>query len=207
MTVSAIDLIRLSWAHQDWANGRLFAAAARADNAITDAARLIAGGPGDGSIRHALGHISSSEGIWYERWMGDERARSQPEDSFGSITELEAAWRARAVMRAQWLTHLDDQVLGEGFSWRRTNGGERMSSLYWPSLVHVANHGTHHRAEICVALTAAGIQPPPSTSATTSRKFANDRRDTASADWNACDECPRASTHRDPRTGCYLERA
>lgn len=161
MTASAIDIVRFTWAHADWANARLFDTVRHTGAPVIDAPAAIAGGMGNGSIRHAVAHIVEAERLWYERWMGDERVRSRDSDleSLGDVPAIEADWRARAVIRRQWLANLDDRVLDEVFTWRRT-AGNRESSHYWQSFLQVTNHGTHHRAEICVALTAAGISPP-----------------------------------------------
>lgn len=161
MTATATDIIRFTWTHADWANARLFATASHADPGVIEQPATIPGGMGNGSIRHAFAHIVEAERLWYERWMGDERVRPRDADldSHGDLQVIEADWRARSVLRRQWLANLDDRVLDEAFSWVRT-AGNRESSHYWQSLFHVSNHGSHHRAEICVALTVAGINPP-----------------------------------------------
>lgn len=159
MSVSAIDTVRLVVAHQDWANGRIFATANRADETVITRPGLIPGGNGDESVLSALGHIVAAEWIWYERWMGNERVRSRDPGPYGDLADIEQEWRERVEVRRQWLANLDDDVLGEQFSWKQRDGS-RLTSAYWPSILHVAAHGTHHRAEACVALTASRVVPP-----------------------------------------------
>ena len=61
------------------------------------------------------------------------------------------------TMRA-YVASLDSATLAQPIAYRST-GGSALSNTLWHILVHVVNHGTQHRAEAAVLLTALGRSP------------------------------------------------
>ncbi len=70
----------------------------------------------------------------------------------GFIAEGIAGWQA-------WLQAQDDQALSQVLAYHNSRG-EAFSRVLADVLLHLVNHGTHHRGQISAALTALG-QPAP----------------------------------------------
>jgi uncharacterized damage-inducible protein DinB len=143
-------IIRWQWAFQDWATAHALDAAAAVDDVALRAPGPIAGGRGDASIWETLAHMVGAEQQWLERWMGDVDSSFRSGKDYPSFQSLRAASEQVSARRREWLAGLE----ADAFS-NRPTGEEPL----WMALLHVANHTTHHRAEACAALTAAGAPP------------------------------------------------
>ena len=71
---------------------------------------------------------------------------------------LRARWAAAEAALQAALATLTDEALVETLDYRTTRGTP-MRDTRWKLLVHAVNHGTQHRAEAAVALTALGRSP------------------------------------------------
>lgn len=143
-------LIRWQWTFQDWATGHALDAAGSLSEGALKGAGLVPGGRGDASLWETLAHLVGAEQQWLERWLGTSADRFRSGKDYGSLGELLAAWHDVAARRRAWLGSLAGDAFGN-----RPTGEEPL----WQALLHVANHTTHHRAEVCTALTAAGSPP------------------------------------------------
>jgi uncharacterized damage-inducible protein DinB len=57
------------------------------------------------------------------------------------------------------LARLTEEALAGPLDYRTTNGTATREDRLWRLLLHLVNHGTQHRAEAAVALTAFGRSP------------------------------------------------
>jgi uncharacterized damage-inducible protein DinB len=114
-----------------------------------------------GSIHATLNHLLVGEHLlWFRRLAFGESPLVKLD------TEIEPE-RARLRQRllegaAAWLPQLDEwtaERLAGSLSYRRF-GGEAVTLPFAPTLLHVFNHGTHHRGQITAALTAMGHACP-----------------------------------------------
>lgn len=151
-------MVRWLWAFQEWATARLMDTAACVDEAALRAPGAIAGGQDDGSIYATIGHCVGAEEHWLGRWLGDPRAPLASGEDYRDLRHLIDSWWQTNERRRQWLASLDDRALATGLRWYRQSGEENVYPI-WQTVLHVANHSTHHRAEACAALTAAGCPP------------------------------------------------
>ncbi|MCY4018252.1 MAG: DinB family protein [Chloroflexi bacterium] len=145
--------IELLFQYSDWANERILDAAAK-----VSVEQLIA--PNDlgwGSLCGALVHTLDAEYIWRILLEdGIDVEALDPED-FPDVASIRARWAA--VRRAFWnyLGQLSDEELNASLD-HEALGGLRGEPL-WHLLIHVINHGSHHRAECAALLTGFGYSP------------------------------------------------
>ncbi|HEX6029844.1 MAG TPA: DinB family protein [Tepidiformaceae bacterium] len=154
----SLEMVRWLWAFHEWATAHVFDAAACADEAVLRRPVVIPGGQGDGSIWDTLGHIAGAEEHWTNRWLGNPSSELKGGSSYADLRTMIDDWWTNNQRLRGWLTRLRDDELAGQLHYYRTNGEARQNVL-WHTLLHVANHSTHHRAEACTALTAAGSAP------------------------------------------------
>jgi uncharacterized damage-inducible protein DinB len=139
-----------------WANGRILRAAEGLTNEQYAAVVL---GLSHGSIRATLVHTLTAEQLWRQRCLeGVSPTTLLKEADCPTLEALRQLWaEEEAAMRAG-LARLTDGTLDGRIAYR-TTGGTPMEETLWHLLVHLVNHGTQHRAEAAVALTAFGHSP------------------------------------------------
>jgi uncharacterized damage-inducible protein DinB len=139
MTNSIIDDL---YRYNSWANARIFALCDGLADAKRDEPREI----GLGTLRNTMFHILAAEEIWLERWS-NVPWRSFPFDAQGlAMSEIarrldDVSSRRRALM---------DRERDSG--WHRIcqykdSKGNLHTNRLDGLLLHVANHGIHHRAQ------------------------------------------------------------
>jgi len=114
-----------------------------------------------GSIHGTLNHLLVAERIWCGRITGEPYAVAgldvEIEPARGA---LEHAIYEQGAYWAAWIAQEEDED-----SLRRTLtytnlAGTRFDNALVHVLLHVFNHGTHHRGQISAALTALGLPAP-----------------------------------------------
>ena len=128
--------------YNSWANDRIVALCDGLADGQLDEKREM----GFGSLRNTVFHILAAEEIWLERWKGDPW-RPLPIDP-GGLSIREIGQRLERV--AQDRQALIDRERPD--SWRRIcqykdSKGNPHSNRLDGLLLHVANHGIHHRAQ------------------------------------------------------------
>lgn len=111
------------------------------------------------SIERTLNHILLADRIWPGRFEGaDQRV------PLGTILyeDFNSLWQARKDEDArleQYVAQLSDEMLLAPLCYRNTAGQPFEDPLHF-LLAHLFNHQTHHRGQVHVMLTQAGLQPP-----------------------------------------------
>lgn len=149
------DLILL-FDYNYWANRRILDA-----SAYLSESQFTADIPGlsMGNLRATLVHTLAAEHIWRLRCMeGASPTSLLTVTDLPTLTGLEALWVAEEQAMREGLTRLTDDAAAATLSYRTTDG-RPMTQTVWRILAHVVNHGTQHRAEAAVALTAFGHSP------------------------------------------------
>lgn len=150
-----LDLIRSLFAYNRWANQRLLAQARMLPPAL---ARQRFGASFD-SVHGTLAHILAGEVIWLSRWRGQGRPRLLAAEDFQHLAELEDHWQRQDREMEAFLAGLTSGQLQSIVRYTNSRGESREHPL-WQTMLHVVNHGTHHRSELADMLTRAGYPPP-----------------------------------------------
>jgi len=154
MSVSA-DTLRTHLDYTAWASGIL-----------VDAARTLSPeelnrdfGTADKSVLGTLVHIFAGDRIWLERMQGLSSERlAEPEDHDFAV--LQQAWPRVLQGWKDWAAGLSDAQVIQDVSFYRSTTGNTFRMPAWQIVMHVVNHGTHHRGAVSGFLRAMGKTPP-----------------------------------------------
>lgn len=154
MPAAEIGTLQDLFAWNDWGRDKLLALAAPLSPAQLD--RPFDVGPG--SLRAVLLHLYGAERVWWERWHGDSPAAFPRSGELETLDGLAEAWRALAARRNRELAELGAGLARE-ISYRSMEGVPWVSRLD-DILLHVCNHGPHHRAQALNILRRLGVRVP-----------------------------------------------
>jgi uncharacterized damage-inducible protein DinB len=115
---------------------------------------------GVGSIRVTLVHMLSGHWIWRERWEGNSpSAMLRPQD-FPALEMIRFRWWGEKQRMDNLLATLGDEDLEREVEYNSTMlPGQIFRFPLWQLMIHLVNHGTHHRSEIAMKLTELGHSP------------------------------------------------
>ena len=109
-----------------------------------------------GSVRDQIVHLMSVDDTWFSGLRGVEIPESLHPAHFDDRTIIRAHWNNVEQNMREYLANLrDDMLLDQPLE------GEDKDLSLWQVLLHVANHGTDHRAQILRLLNDLGIRTPP----------------------------------------------
>jgi uncharacterized damage-inducible protein DinB len=154
MAVSA-DTLRLHLDYHAWASGRLLDATGQ----ITPDELTRDFKTSDKNVLETLTHVFAADSIWLARVRGESPTTFlAPEDRHPGV--LSQQWPAIQQRWKEWAAPLSDQDVQAKISYRDMKGNPWEQPL-WQILLHVVNHGTHHRGQVSGFLRAMGHNPPP----------------------------------------------
>jgi uncharacterized damage-inducible protein DinB len=140
-----VDEVRWLFAYDRWATQRVLTALDGLDPTVWTRANAV----GDRSLGDILVHHLGSSQRWRHAFQ-DTGEEPEPElEPLPTIDELRERWEAEWVAVDAWLP-----MVTEGFV-----GYIHEGVPVWQMLAHVINHGTQHRAEAALLLTAEGRSP------------------------------------------------
>ena len=141
-----------------WANERLYGAV----SGLSEDAYRKDGGAFFGSIHNTLNHLLVVDRLWTGRIEGRDRGITALDqilhDDFSSLREARTAEDRRLI---DVVDGLSDAALERPVTYRRTVGEGEQKMRCDHILLTLFNHQTHHRGQVHVLLTQAGIVPPP----------------------------------------------
>lgn len=142
--------------YNQWANHRLYAAAAALDEAEYFADR----GAFIGSVHGALSHILVADRIWLWRITGEgetyDRHDVQPYETLAALQEARTIEDKRLI---DFVSRQDLNSISTATSYGTMDGEARINPLR-TILGHVFNHQTHHRAQAHMMLAQLGCEVP-----------------------------------------------
>ena len=118
-----------------------------------------------GSIFATLNHLLVGEHyLWYPRFSAHSSAKPTPKLKLNTIIETDRTLLIKELedKASNWLQLIDvikSKTIPQDLNYQ-TSTGQQMSLPYLATLMHVFNHGTHHRGQITAALTAMGYACP-----------------------------------------------
>ena len=154
MSVSASTL-RTHVDYTTWATQRLLDAAAglSPDELTRDF------GTSDKSVLGTLAHTFAADRVWLSRVIGQPRATFiDPEDR--DLTLLQSEWPALMERWKLWLRDFTDADAVRPIDYRDFKGNPNQQPA-WQIVLHLVNHGTHHRGQVSGFLRSLGKTPPP----------------------------------------------
>ena len=144
-------------AYNQWANGRLYDAAADLDE--DQLGRNV--GAVFGSLLGTLNHLLAVDRVWMKRFTGEGDAPSSTAAIlYSALPGLRLAREAEDRRIVDWMRGMSDKALAGRFSYM-TVDMRTVSQRLPPALSHFFNHQTHHRGQAHMVLTVLGRPSVP----------------------------------------------
>jgi uncharacterized damage-inducible protein DinB len=154
MAVSA-DTLRTHLAYTTWASRRLVDAAAR----LTPEELTRDFQTADRSVLRSLAHVFAADRVWLARLTHAPAPQFITEADY-SLSVLQNDWPALLDRWQQWAANLTDESARAIVAYKDMKGNPYSQPL-WQLVLHVVNHGTHHRGQVSGFLRVMGHTPPP----------------------------------------------
>jgi uncharacterized damage-inducible protein DinB len=111
------------------------------------------------SVHGVVAHMLAAEIIWLTRWQGTSPTVLLGAADFPALADVRRRWvEVESQVRA-FIAECDDARLARPFSFSDTKGKPYVLPL-GPVMMHVANHGTHHRGEVAAMLAQLNVPHP-----------------------------------------------
>ena len=112
----------------------------------------------DHSVLGTLVHVFAGDRIWLARVKGEAVKPFVTEADY-SLAVLETDWPRLQENWRQWALTMTDQSAQASVAYQ--SQGVAFSRPLWQLILHVVNHGTHHRGQVAGFLRTMGQAPPP----------------------------------------------
>lgn len=153
--MSTHTLIDDLFLYNTWAHGRIFKLCEGLTDSQLDEPRDM----GFGSLRNTLFHILAAEEIWLERWNSIPWRPFETEAKGLPLAEIARRLEVVSAGRKQLMDRERDSLWRRDCEYKDSKGNayrNRLDGL----LMHVANHGIHHRAQALSYLKQFGRTVP-----------------------------------------------
>jgi len=137
-----------------WASAALLEAAAE----LSEADRHRDFATAHRTVMGTLAHVYGGDRVWLARVRGD-RPQVLPGEECHDLERLGPHWKAVSDGWVEWARPLSDGDCLQELSYHDLKGNPWVTPL-WQVVMHVVNHGTHHRGQVAGFLRAMGHQPP-----------------------------------------------
>lgn len=136
--------------YNEWANRRLYAAAAE----LSDTQYRADRGAFFKSMHGTLNHLLVTDRIWMKRITGQGDAPDRLDAIlFDDFSELRAAREAEDARIIAHITRLAEEQLAGVIRYRRVSTPDLHEQALAAALAHLFNHQTHHRGQVHAILT------------------------------------------------------
>ncbi|MFN7924470.1 MAG: DinB family protein [Bryobacteraceae bacterium] len=117
-------------------------------------------GTADKSILGTLVHVFAADRVWLDRVLGNTPQTFLVPERDVKLEVLINEWPAIYDRWKAWAANLTDANVLAKAAYRDLKGNPYETPL-WQILLHVVNHGTHHRGQAAGFLRTLGHKPPP----------------------------------------------
>ena len=150
----SLETLRSHIDYTAWASRRILDAAA----ALSHDELMHDFGTADKSVLGTLLHVYGADVGWIERMYGNSpRTRPYPDDA--SLAWLQAEWPRIWERWKVYVAGLTDGGAEAEVAYTSMKG-DAFRSPAWQIVMHVVNHGTHHRGQAAGFLRSLGKTPP-----------------------------------------------
>jgi uncharacterized damage-inducible protein DinB len=154
-----LELIKTLYAYNSWATGQLLTAL----DQLTEEEHTAPGCSGHGSIRDTLAHFIGTQWSWFSWFDGSITAAQSiglkvTSEEVNTSRKRGERWQAVDKQTRDCLDKLTEESVRQVWS-ATLPSGFVMALPLWQLLLHVANHGTHTRAQIVAAIRRLGHAP------------------------------------------------
>jgi uncharacterized damage-inducible protein DinB len=154
MAVS-VDVLREHLQYTAWASDRLVRAAEQLSvEQLTHDFQFS-----ERSILGTLVHTFGADRVWLGRVTGEKPTPFLCESDY-DLRVLQIDWPLLYQKWQEWAGSLTDASVCESISYRNLKGESRTNRI-WEIVLHVVNHGAHHRGQVAGFLRALDHTPPP----------------------------------------------
>jgi uncharacterized damage-inducible protein DinB len=153
MPVSA-NVLQDHLAYSAWASRRLLNAAGQ----LTPEELTRDFGASEKCVLRTLVHIFAADRIWLARISGQSPTVFTTDADY-SMAVLENDWPALYAQWMAWAQNLTDAAAQQDLAYKDMRGNSYLQPA-WKLVLHVVNHGTHHRGQVSGFLRAMGKTPP-----------------------------------------------
>ena len=148
------EVLRSHIDYTAWASGALVHAAAQ----LTPEELTRDFGTADKSVLGTLVHIFGADRVWLARLQREPADRFLTDADY-HLSVLQTEWPALQERWKQWATGLTDEAARAEVAYRDMRG-KPWSKPLGQLVLHVVNHGTHHRGQVAGFLRSMGHTPP-----------------------------------------------
>lgn len=138
-----------------WASRRLVEAA----SGLTDEELTRDFQTADRNVLGTLVHTFAADRIWLARIQGHVPARFIDTEKDMHLAVLQNDWPALHEQWKQWAQGLTPDAIAAKVAYKDLKGNPYETPL-WQIVLHVVNHGTHHRGQASGFLRSMGHKPP-----------------------------------------------
>ena len=150
-----VDALRTHLSYTAWASNRLVAAVSSLSN--EELTRDFQ--TSDRTVLGTLAHVYAADRIWWKRVQG-EAVTSFISDDDRQLSVLQIEWPPLLEKWHNFAAAQTDESVKQVVAFTDMKGNPFSQSL-WQVVLHVVNHGTHHRGQVSGFLRAMGHTPPP----------------------------------------------
>ena len=112
-----------------------------------------------GSVHGVAAHMLAAETIWLRRWQGESPQALLAAEAVPALAAVRGAWAPIEAEVRAFIAGCDEARLAADFTYVNTRG-QTFSLPLGAVMLHVANHGTHHRGELAAMLATLAVPHP-----------------------------------------------
>lgn len=150
----SLETLQLHIDYTNWASKKILDAAAE----LTPEELTRDFGSADRSILGTLLHVYGGDYVWIERMQGTSLTR-RPYDEQATLTTLQREWPRVWDRWQKYAAGLTPETAEAGIAYTTFKGAPYTTPV-WQIILHVVNHGTHHRGQAAGYIRALGKTPP-----------------------------------------------